>query len=706
MRRHLSLFAAVMIATASSGAQTPPAPVPGATIVESARLDPRQGINFSSGLWPDRVYVGQQATYEIGIFLSDEMRTRLRRNPQFVPPDVRSMIAYDLPVPNRLFTRQAGGRTYDVHVFARALFPLTPGVHEIGAARLEYAVPLSSSIFAREESHTARSQPHRLVTLEPPVAGRPVDYHGAVGRLGLRARLDTVQPRVGDPLLVTLVVRGVGNVSLFPRPDLRIPWGQAVPGPERVRIDSSAVLISGDKEFDWVVTPTQAGAHEVPEVRYPYFNPYTEQYEVAVTPALGVRVRVGGLAAPVADDGAAGARLGIRRTWRGALAPPMATSPVFWAGVVLVPLPALLMRARRRRRPQKTLAPRDTLLRLSRKRDGSARDIRRQAHAALARRIPQARPTFGGDGRRMERALRRAGVSLETAQAARLLFARLDEAAYAREPMAEPELAQRALQVIDAVDEEAKPVEPGTRRGRRSLWVALLAFTGAGSIALAATDARQAEVFAAGVAAWDSGHVDAARQHFADLATAAPRAADAWANLGTTSWQAGDTAASVIGWQRALRLEPLAFDVRQRLAATPSFRDGLLGDIPPVPLGALSISGLLLWVVGWTLIALERRRPGSSRVGSKLLGAAAVVALLVLVGAERLSGRRQVVVLGTDRLRDAPAVGAETGAAVVAGETAQLVATQGVWQRVRFGDGRVGWMERRVLESLELPAAR
>jgi hypothetical protein len=144
----LRWLATGLMAAVSAAAQT--TPPPGARIAESARLDPSQGINFASGVWPDRVYIGQQATYEIGIFLSDDMRTRLRRNPQFVPPDVRSMIAYDLPVPARLLTRQAGGRQYDVHVFARALFPLTAGVHEIGAARLEYAVPLSSSIFARE----------------------------------------------------------------------------------------------------------------------------------------------------------------------------------------------------------------------------------------------------------------------------------------------------------------------------------------------------------------------------------------------------------------------------------------------------------------------------------------------------------------------------------------------------------------------------
>ncbi len=705
MRGRLLALAAALVWIAPVDAQTPPAS--GSRIVETARLDPTQGINFASGVWPDRVYIGQQATYEIGIFLSEEMRTRLRRNPQFVPPDVRSMIAYDLPLPPRLQTRTAGGRQYDVHVFARALFPLTAGVHEIGAARLEYAVPLSSSIFAREESHSARSQPHRLLTLEPPAEGRPADYHGAVGRLGLRARLDSTAPRVGDPLLVTLVVSGVGNVSLFPRPQLRIPWGQVVPGPERVQVDSSAVLIAGAKEFDWVVTPSQPGPHLVPEVRYPYFNPYTEQYEVAVTPPLGVRVLPGGLAAPVADARAGAERLTIRRAWRGSLASPIAASPVFWATVVLAPIPALVIRARRRPARSRRLSPRDALVSLSRRHGASPRDIRRQAHAALVQRVPQARPTFGGEGRRMERALRRAGVSAETAHAASDVFARLDEAAYAQAPVAQPDLAGRVLHVLDAVDAEARPAMGSPRRRRRRiLGAAFLSLAAAGGVRAAADDARHAAIFASGVAAWDSGAVDEARLHFASVAAAVPRAADAWANLGTASWQAGDTSAAVVGWQRALRLEPVASDVRQRLAATPSFRDGLLGDIPAVPLSGLSAFGLLLWIVGWLALASASRQPWLARQAPRLLVGAAATALIVLVAHERIAGRNQVVVAESDRLREAPAVGAETGALVMAGETAEVRASEGVWQRVRFSDGREGWLERRGLESLAIPAGR
>ena len=56
-----------------------------------------------------------------------------------------------------------------------------------------------------------------------------------------------------------------------------------------------------------------------------------------------------------------------------------------------------------------------------------------------------------------------------------------------------------------------------------------------------------------------------AREAFIVAATTEPRAPDAWANLGTASWAAADTARSVAAWQRALRLEPLASDVRDRV---------------------------------------------------------------------------------------------------------------------------------------------
>jgi hypothetical protein len=99
------------------------------------------------------------------------------------------------------------------------------------------------------------------------------------GRIAVTARVDTPTSRVGDPVTLTVSVRGTGNVSLFPRPSIALPWGDAVNGAERVAIDSGVALVQGRKEFEWVVTPRREGTLEVPALRYPYWNPYTEQYE-------------------------------------------------------------------------------------------------------------------------------------------------------------------------------------------------------------------------------------------------------------------------------------------------------------------------------------------------------------------------------------------------------------------------------------------
>src|SRR5206468_2481660 len=94
-------------------------------------------------------------------------------------------------------------------------------------------------------------------------------------------------------------------------------------------------------------------------------------------------------------------------------------------------------------------------------------------------------------------------------------------------------------------------------------------------VALAATS--PIDTFDEGVAAYAKHDYAAARDAFGDMTRVEPRAADAWANFGTASWAAGDTSNAVAGWQRALRLEPLADDVRDRAQLIHGLRIGSAG---------------------------------------------------------------------------------------------------------------------------------
>ena len=680
----------------------PAVPVP--AVVSRSKLDPRSGVNFHALVAPDTVYVGEQATYQVGVFLNDDVRYRLRRNPEFIPPELRSMLAYDLAAPRSFVSKRViDGRRYEVHVFQRALFPLTAGRYEIPPARLNYSLPLSASFFSREESHQLRSETVPLVVVDPPETGRPSDYSGAVGRLSLEAHVDSGAAKVGDPLVLTVRVTGDGNVSFFPRPDIRVPWGQLVPAEERVHLDSSATVVRGAKEFDWVITPEKSGEVEVPSIRYPFFNPYTEKYELAATSPQRVSVAPGTLVAVDAAADSARPVFPVRRVMKPQPRAPLSRERVFWLAMLVAPLPAALALAVRRPRTRRTPTASERLRKLAKAREAPSPDdaaaLRRTYAAALAERIGVAAAELA-DRRALVRALRRSGVTADVARAADELLGELDTAVYSGNTLALSDGAARAMDVLQKVDHEARPRILGAST-RSIAPMALLAV----SLTASQSAAPARESFDRGVREYEAHRYARAERFFADATREEPASADAWANFGTAAWAARDTAAAAIGWQRALRLDPAATDVRSRLDLTPGFGGSELTIVPPISEASVAIVGGLAWVLGWlcAAIGIWRRKP-TWRYAAYMLGIVALLSGLTGVRVrEAYDAKRLGVVTGAARLRALPVLGGEPGAVVLTGEVARTVREEGVWSLVRMGDDREGWMETDQLEPIARP---
>jgi hypothetical protein len=661
------------------------------SVIARARIDTSTGLSLGAASAAETVYVGQQATYEVAVFLNQTVRERLRRNPTFYPPEMQAMLAYDLPTPSRATRERVGSQCFDALVYRRALFPLVAGRLVIPPAQLVYSTGLSSSsLFSREESHELQTDSVTIIALDPPAAGRPPEFTGAVGDMRLESRLDSSNLRVGDPLLMTIRIAGTGNVKLFPRPSVRVPWAGLVPADERVRIDSTSSRIGGSKEFDWVLTPRIAGEFDVPPVRYGYFDPASRRYEVAVAPGNRIRVAPGALAS--ADTGQAESALAIRTSYGGTPWPPLHSQPVFWLTMLLAPMPALIGKVRRRSVEARRTAAPDPMRTLIAAAATDSVALRRQFVKAMAQRLGCNPVDFTHPGA-LRRALRRSGVSEDTAIRAEALMRALDAAAYAGTGTLPANATSNASAVARAVDSEA------LERSELPFWIpavvlAVLAATAATAIA---ADSASTE-FARGVSAYVRRDYPAAQRAFSATVELDPRSPDAWANYGTASWANADTAAAVLGWRQALAIQPGAEDVQRYLTVVRDLGPSSPGWVPALPRNATVWLFGVLWVAAWMMAWIAKRWLAkeyavvSARLVLPLAVCALVVGLASIEIEARVAGARLAVVRRAAPLTSDPAIGMDRGPLVGTGEIVRVVGRRGGWVRVEAPDDRDGWL--------------
>ena len=681
------------------------APAASPEIVTRSRIDHSRGVDFHALVVPETVYVGQQATYQLGVFLDQDTRQRIRRNPEFQPPETRSLMSYDLRERTGSLNQTIDGRPYEVHVFRRAVYPLTPGRYTIPAARLTYALPQSSSFFSREENFSLRSEGVSFVAIEPPTTGRPAEWAGAVGSWNARARVDTARGRTGEPFVLTLRIEGQGNVTLLPRPKIAIPWATVVTADERVRLDSTPSLLGGSKEFDWLVTPSAAGTQRVPPLKYWYFNPRTKRYEAATSEPVDVRVTAGAVAAtatPASDAVAAAtdAAMPIRATIGDDTPLPLGSNLIVLILVGLAPIAAFASwMIRRPRRVRPALTPRQRLASIGERADEDAiREVRRVLGEGLRTRtgLDAAKLTASGA---WVMALRKVGVSGESAAAVEALIAELDAACFAGTAPLQPPgagwaaQAREALRLVDGEAIRSTPARlPAMPTVARAAMPALLVFMAVGTgLATEPSDAR--ESFALGATAYAGGDYVRAARHFADATRGAPRAANAWANLGTAAFLAHDTANAVVGWQRALRLDPLDAASRGNLQRVRAPQESGAARVVPIPPRPTALIALLIWFAAWGIAARQswHRRPAwRIAVGGLVVGGAALTATKLLE--RQLEGVGLAVVTSPVALRTVPALGADTRSTPMVGEVARITDRRGAWAQVRLDGGRDGWI--------------
>ena len=247
-----------------------------------AQAPPAEALFIRASADNDRPYLGQQVTYSLRVYQrkdADLSSVRVRYNPPgfagFWNSRQTRQDEYDETV---------GNSEYRVVEVRTVLFASVAGVGEIEPAVLEFSSgdPGTSE---RLES------PAVAVEVRPLPVPEPTGFTGAVGRLEVSASVDAAEGGLNEPVLLTVIITGEGNIEALPDPDWpEFAGWRVIESPVSVESQVVAGQIAGSRIYEIALMPEQAGSLSIPQIRYPYFDPALEQYVEVITAAIAVTI--------------------------------------------------------------------------------------------------------------------------------------------------------------------------------------------------------------------------------------------------------------------------------------------------------------------------------------------------------------------------------------------------------------------------------
>ena len=192
-----------------------------------------------------------------------------------------------------------GGTRFFVVRIARTMIPLRAGSVEVEPASLvvDEATRWQRDFFGgRRVTHVRKLRAvDRARTLEVgavPVEGRPESFAGAVGRgYSLEVSVDRSVVQVGDPITLTLTLRGEGNLETAGLPPLSAK-GLLDPAQFRVPAGDLPGKFEGDaKRFTAVVRVQDERVREIPALEYSWFDADTQSFQTTRSRPVALSVR-------------------------------------------------------------------------------------------------------------------------------------------------------------------------------------------------------------------------------------------------------------------------------------------------------------------------------------------------------------------------------------------------------------------------------
>ena len=210
----------------------------------------------------------------------------------YVAASTKSFLAEKLGEERR-YEEVRDGILYNVIELRTALFPLVSGNIEIPPAKFNCNIIIrqqgySNSIFDEFSGRGGQKYPVerstdsiKLKIKSLPESDKPDNFAGTVGRFTMDVLAKPTEVKVGDPITLSINIRGKGNIQTIGEPVL-------APGDEKdfkiypaetdTTITDRGDGIKGEKLFSKVVEPQHEDIDMIPAISFSYFDPELEKY--------------------------------------------------------------------------------------------------------------------------------------------------------------------------------------------------------------------------------------------------------------------------------------------------------------------------------------------------------------------------------------------------------------------------------------------
>ena len=234
------------------------------------------------------LFVNEQAIHTILFF-----RNIKTTNARLEKPVLQGFKVEDLGI-EREYEKIISGTSYLVTQLQYAIFPVAPGTFEIPPVTIScdiiarsnrLSLPFSES--GKKERITVSSMPLTIKVFPLPEYGKPARSSVLVGLFSLSGILNKNKVVVGDPVTLTLTLKGKGNLYDLAMPafpeiiDCRIYHDQP-----SLKIDRTSEGISGIQTYKMAIIPTKSGHYAVDPVSVCFFDPEAEKYQELFTDTL------------------------------------------------------------------------------------------------------------------------------------------------------------------------------------------------------------------------------------------------------------------------------------------------------------------------------------------------------------------------------------------------------------------------------------